>query len=61
VTEAFNAAGELYGDAKLLDALSRQNTDRAADTTTALLKSVREHAAGYPQSDDIAILALKRK
>ena len=61
VTEAFNAAGELYGDAKLLKALSQQNTNSAAETTAALLKSVRDHAANHPQSDDIAILTLKRK
>lgn len=61
VTEAFNPAGELYGDRKLLDALSREKGGSAAETTAALLRSVREHAANHPQSDDIAILALRRK
>jgi sigma-B regulation protein RsbU (phosphoserine phosphatase) len=61
VTEAFNAAGELYGDARLLEALSRPNRNSAAEMTAALLKSVRDHAANHPQSDDIAILVLRRK
>lgn len=60
VTEAFNAAGELFGDARLLEALSREKCRTAAETTTALLRSVRDHAAEHPQSDDIAILALRR-
>jgi sigma-B regulation protein RsbU (phosphoserine phosphatase) len=61
VTEAFNAAGELYGDAQLLEALGGHGSRAAADTTAGLLQSVRAHAANHPQSDDIAILALRRK
>jgi sigma-B regulation protein RsbU (phosphoserine phosphatase) len=61
VTEAFNAAGELFGDGKLIEALERQSSHTAGETTAALLKSVREHAGTHPQSDDIAILALRRK
>jgi len=61
VTEAFNAAGNLYGDGRLQEALSRQSGHTAADTAEALLRSVREHAGSHPQSDDIAILALRRK
>jgi sigma-B regulation protein RsbU (phosphoserine phosphatase) len=61
VTEAFNAAGDLYGDAQLLEALARQSGRTAEETTAALLRSVREHAGTHPQSDDIAILSLRRK
>ena len=61
VTEAFNAAGDLFGDARLLESLARESGHDAADTAASLLRHVREHAAGYPQSDDIAILTLKRK
>jgi sigma-B regulation protein RsbU (phosphoserine phosphatase) len=60
VTEAFNAVGTLYGEPQLLEALGRLSGHTAAETTAALLRSVREHAADYPQSDDIAVLALKR-
>jgi sigma-B regulation protein RsbU (phosphoserine phosphatase) len=61
VTEAFNAAGDLYGDARLLGDLARQAHQGAADIAAALLQGVRGHANGHPQSDDIAILALRRK
>ncbi len=61
VTEAFNAAGDLYGDSRLLAELARHTGNTAAATTEALLRSVRAHAGQHPQSDDIAVLALKRK
>jgi len=60
VTEAFNAAGDLYGESQLLETLGRLSGQTAAGATAALLESVRAHAAEHPQSDDIAILALKR-
>ncbi|HTY89370.1 MAG TPA: SpoIIE family protein phosphatase [Candidatus Acidoferrum sp.] len=61
VTEAFNAAGELYGETRLLKELAGHSGYTAAESTAALLRSVRAHAGDHPQSDDIAILALKRK
>jgi len=61
VTEALDAAQDLYGDSRLLTELARQSGHTAAATTDALLRSVRAHAGDYPQSDDIAILVLKRK
>ncbi len=61
VTEAFNAAGDLYGDDKLLEELAGHSGYAAAESTAALLRSVRAHAGEHPQSDDIAVLALKRK
>lgn len=60
VTEAFDAAGNLYGETKLLAELSGLSGKSAAETTAALLKSIRAHAGTHPQSDDIAILALRR-
>jgi len=61
VTEAFDAAGNLYGESRLLDELAGQSGHAAAETTDALLRSVRAHAGGQTQSDDIAVLVLKRK
>jgi sigma-B regulation protein RsbU (phosphoserine phosphatase) len=61
VTEAFNAAGDLYGETQLLKALAPLSGHTAAETTAALLESVRAHAAQHPQSDDIALLALRRQ
>ena len=60
VTEAFDAAGNLYGESRLLEELAGQSGQTAAATADALLRSVRAHAGDYPQSDDIAVLALKR-
>jgi sigma-B regulation protein RsbU (phosphoserine phosphatase) len=60
VTEAFNAAGDLYGEEQLLEELGKLSGRSAAETTAALLNSVRAHANGHPQSDDIAILTLRR-
>jgi len=60
VTEAFNAAGDLYGEARLLAELTGHSGRTAAETTDSLLHSVRAHAAEHPQSDDIAVLALRR-
>jgi len=61
VTEAFDAAGNLYGESRLLEELAGQSGHNAAATTDALLRSIRAHAGDQPQSDDIAVLALKRK
>src|SRR6185369_5990163 len=61
VTEAFNAAGELYGEARLLAELTGRSGRTAAETTDSLLQSVRAHAAEHPQSDDIALLVLNGK
>jgi sigma-B regulation protein RsbU (phosphoserine phosphatase) len=60
VTEAFNAAGDLYGESKLLEEIAGQSGQTAAATTDALLRSVRAHAGECPQSDDIAMLVLRR-
>jgi phosphoserine phosphatase RsbU/P len=60
VTEAFDAAGNLYGESRLLEELAEQSGHTAAETTDAVLRSVRGHAGECPQSDDIAILALRR-
>ncbi|HOW64423.1 MAG TPA: SpoIIE family protein phosphatase [Candidatus Paceibacterota bacterium] len=60
VTEAFDAAGNLYGESQLLEALALQSGRAAAEASAALLASVRTHAGNHPQSDDIAILTLRR-
>jgi phosphoserine phosphatase RsbU/P len=61
VTEAFDAAGVLYGEAKLLAELSRQPGQSASATSDALLRSVKAHAGKCPQSDDITLLVLERR
>ena len=61
VTEALDAAGNLYGESRLLEELAGHSDHTAAATTDALLQSVRAHAGDQPQSDDITLLTLKRK
>lgn len=61
VTEAFNAAGSFYGEPRLLEELASQSGQTAVATTEALLRSVRAYAGTAPQSDDIAILTLRKK
>ena len=59
VSEAFNSLEECYGNDRLLaDAGSFAGQSPTAITTN-LLRQVRVFAGGAPQSDDIAILALK--
>jgi sigma-B regulation protein RsbU (phosphoserine phosphatase) len=61
VTEALNPAESFYGEAFMLEQLAPLSGRTAAETSAALLASVRAFAGDHPQSDDIAVLALKRK
>ena len=60
VTEAFNSANELFGEDRLLEELSRRPGQTAAQSVAGVLEAVRRHAGENPQSDDIAMLALRR-
>ncbi len=59
VTEAFNAAEEAFGEARLETALAR-----AAPTSAAIIEAVTAALAAFvgtaPRSDDVAMLALRR-
>jgi sigma-B regulation protein RsbU (phosphoserine phosphatase) len=59
VNEAFNSEEECYGNNRLLVDAGELGGQRAAGVTSGLLKKVRAFAGTAPQSDDIAILALK--
>ncbi len=59
VVEAFNPRQECYGDERLLTDVAVFRNRRAAELAAGLLQSVRAFAGTAPQSDDIAILALK--
>jgi sigma-B regulation protein RsbU (phosphoserine phosphatase) len=61
VTEALNAAGTFYGEALMLQALAPLSHKTVAEASAALLQSVRAYVGDHPQSDDIAVLALKRR
>jgi sigma-B regulation protein RsbU (phosphoserine phosphatase) len=59
VTEAFDPQEECYGNDRLLTDAGALSGQSAPDLAAGLLQRVREFAAGAPQSDDIAILAIK--
>lgn len=58
VTEAFNHQRETFGEERLLESLGPA-VPTAGDTVRNLIQAVRNHAAGAPQSDDIAVVAVR--
>jgi phosphoserine phosphatase RsbU/P len=61
VSEAANPGGALFGDERLHACFANGAGATAADSVERLMASVRAFAAGAPQSDDITILALRRR
>lgn len=59
ITEAFDPAGELYGNARLEQALDRVKGRRAAEIVGDIIADTERFAAGAEQSDDITCLALR--
>src|SRR5262249_28990396 len=59
ISEAFNTAGEQFGDRRLLAHLDRAPGATPTETVAGLLEAVRAHAGDYPQSDDITNLAVR--
>lgn len=58
VTEAMNAEGGFFGEARLQEALRETAGCSAADTLGSVQQAVHGFAAGHSQSDDITMLAL---
>ena len=61
VSEAANPAGAFFGDERLHACFAEAAGPTAAESVERLLGSVRAFAAGAPPSDDITILALRRR
>ena len=59
VSEAFNPQEECYGNERLLTDAGSLSGRSAPEIISGLFQKVRAFAAGAPQSDDIALLALK--
>jgi len=55
VTEAMNAARELYGDKRVMEALNAPQS-RASFLIKTLLDDIHQHVGSTPQSDDLTIL-----
>jgi sigma-B regulation protein RsbU (phosphoserine phosphatase) len=60
VTEAMNPERELYSESRLQERAKRLAGCAVEDTVGAIISAVKAHADGAPQSDDIAVLALRR-
>ena len=58
ITEAENEEKELYGDGRLLEVCGKLISRSPELVSNAVLGSVRKHAAGALQSDDITLLCL---
>jgi phosphoserine phosphatase RsbU/P len=61
VTEAFDQSEDLLGEERLLEHLAREPGGSAAETVASVLGTVRRHASGAPQSDDVAIVTVRRR
>ncbi len=61
VSEAFNSLEECYGNERLLTDATGLAGQSASAITAGLLQKVRAFAGSAPQSDDIAILVMKRQ
>jgi sigma-B regulation protein RsbU (phosphoserine phosphatase) len=61
VSEAANPAQALFGEQGLHACFAKGAGVSAAESVERLLGSVRSFAGGAPQSDDITILALRRR
>ena len=60
ITEAQNVEGELFGEARLLEAVQLDSACTARELEEALLGEVHAFRAGEPQSDDITLLTVVR-
>ena len=59
VTEARNAAGELFGRERLEAVLAQKRTENAAGLAAAIRDAVTEFVGGSEPADDLAILVLR--
>lgn len=60
ITEGINVNEEAYGEARMLNVLRGKRRMRARQITQALLDSFHEFIGKQPQSDDIALILLRR-
>ena len=59
VTEAVDAGGTLFGDARLLETVKAHASRPSRELVEALVDAVNAYASGVPQEDDITVFALR--
>lgn len=60
IFEYENAAGEPFGEARVIEVLRQHHGDSAQALTATLLAAVQAFAAGAPQEDDMTVVMVKR-
>lgn len=61
VTEAFNADGAMFGEAALAACLGGAAPPTAEQAVQRVREAVRQHVREHPPSDDLTLVALRRK
>ncbi|MDX1429416.1 MAG: PP2C family protein-serine/threonine phosphatase, partial [Rhodothermales bacterium] len=59
LTEAFNADREMFSDERLIAAVAEGQSGGASSIVQTIRDRLKEFTKDYPQSDDIAIIALR--
>jgi len=59
VSEALSAAGEEYGEQRIIDVVEGHKDDKPEALLDALLENVRTFTHGAPQSDDVTALVIR--
>jgi sigma-B regulation protein RsbU (phosphoserine phosphatase) len=60
ITEAMNSAGELFGKARLKEAVHNAGRATARDVIDAIIAAVKVYVGDTSQADDLTIVAVKR-
>ena len=61
VTEAMNAKEEMFGEERIAAVIDQHKNAPATEIIDHLVSAVKTFAAGYPQSDDITVVVMRRK
>lgn len=61
VTEAMNAQEEMFGEERIAAVIDQHKSEPATEIVEHLISAVKTFAAGYPQSDDITVVVMRRK
>jgi sigma-B regulation protein RsbU (phosphoserine phosphatase) len=60
ITEAMDADGELFGKARLKEAIGGATARDAHDVIDAIIAAIRAYTGDTPQADDLTVVAVRR-
>jgi phosphoserine phosphatase RsbU/P len=60
LTEAFNSDGEFYGETRLIEAITSNESDSASNLMDVVEKSLLNFVQDMPPADDLTMLVLRR-